>query len=187
VKVDICPELHGERRAAAWALYSTAFDELDALAIQRHLMTREEFAAVADDSRILKYCAITDDGTLVGLATYTNDLAAWPLISPAYFKRRWPDLYAARRIWYCGFVAVHPEHAGTGAYQAMVEELYHTAEAEGGVIGLDVCRFNDEGRNISRSIGLLLHRVSGGKVRPERADTQSFWIYETDPAAPVTA
>src|SRR4051794_40826872 len=64
VKVDICSELHGERRAAAWALYSAAFDELDALAIQRHLMTREEFAAVAGDSRILKYCAITDDGAL---------------------------------------------------------------------------------------------------------------------------
>jgi GNAT superfamily N-acetyltransferase len=185
LKVEICPELHGERRDEAWRLYASAFAELDALAVQRHLMYSEEFNTVAGDDRIAKYCARTDDGTLVGLATYTNVLEAWPLISLAYFKRRWPDHYAARRIWYCGFVAVHPDHAGTGAYQALVEELYRTAEAEGGVIGLDVCRFNDEGHHISRSIGLLLRRISDGRVRKDLADQQSFWIYETSPAVSV--
>lgn len=187
MKVDICPELPGERRAAAWALYQRAFTSLNALTVQRHLMTLDEFNDVAADSRIDKYCAVTDDGAIAGLATYTNDLRAVPLISADYFQRRWPDLYAAHKIWYCGFVAVHPDHAGGGAYQALVEELYRTAEVGGGVIGLDVCQFNDTAHHISRSIGKLLDRVSRGRVHKERADVQSYWIFQTDPAAPVTA
>jgi hypothetical protein len=36
--------------------------------------------------------------TLLGLAAYTNALAAWPLISPDYPARRWPVEYAEQRI-----------------------------------------------------------------------------------------
>jgi len=176
--IGVCPELHGERREKAWNLYQNAFADLDGLAIQRHLMTRDEFDHVAGDTRIDKYCAVNSDGDLVGLATYTNQLEAWPLISTAYFARRWPAEYAARHVWYCGFVAVD-QQTGAGAYLKLVEALYRHAEKHQGVISLDVCRRNDVVHHISRSIGVLLHRLSDGRVRAECADTQSFWVYET--------
>lgn len=177
--IDSGSQVCGDQAELAWKLYDEAFTALNAFAIQRHLMTRPEFDDVMADRRIDKFVAYDDAGALIGLAPYTNWLDAWPLISPAYFERRWPDLYAEQRIWYCGFVAVAPGHPG--AYLTLIEALYRTAEADGGVIGLDVCRFNDEAHHMRRSIGLALHRISGGRVSAETADAQFFMTYETDP------
>jgi hypothetical protein len=178
VKIHSCPELHGDRRESAWILYQKAFRDLNALAVQRHLMYRNEFDDVMADPRIDKYVAVDDDtDTALGLAVYTNDLTAWPLISPEYFARRWPDQYAARRIWYCGFVAVDRSAGHNTAFADLVEAMYLTAATHNGLIVLDFCRFNDESHRMSRVVRLMLDRLSGG-VTDERLDEQSFWLYE---------
>jgi hypothetical protein len=64
----------------AWILYTEAFRELNALAVQRHLMYRHEFDEVVADRRVRKYLAVDDGGRLTGLATYTNHLEAMPLL-----------------------------------------------------------------------------------------------------------
>lgn len=160
-----------------WKLYSEAFEGLNALAVQRHLMYRDEFDAVMGDSRVQKYLCLGDDGELVGLSTYTNELDAMPLISPAYFERRWPRLYAERKIWYCGFVAVHPNGRPANAFAELVEAMYLVAATQNGIIGLDMCRYNDEAHHMSRVVRIMLHRLSG-EVRAERMDEQQFWLYE---------
>ncbi|HWS38883.1 MAG TPA: hypothetical protein VN408_39850, partial [Actinoplanes sp.] len=76
---------------AAWNLYLEAFEDLNARAAQRHLMYRPEFNEVMQDTRIDKYLAMEADGTLSGIACYTNYLEAIPLIAPAYFERNWPE------------------------------------------------------------------------------------------------
>jgi hypothetical protein len=167
---------------AAWDLYQEAFEEIRALAVQRHLMYRDEFDAVMRDQRLSKYLALLDDGTMCGLSTYTNDLDAMPLIAPEYFARRWPALYRQRKVWYCGFVAVGCEARNTRAFADLVEAMYLTAANQNGIIALDFCRFNDDMRNMSRIIRLMLHRLSGG-VQAECMDQQSFWIYEFPSAA----
>lgn len=161
----------------AWALYFETFRDLNAYAVQRHLMYRGEFDAVMADPRVEKYLTLDDDGRLTGMSTYTNDLAAMPLISPAYFERRWPDLYDTRRIWYCGFVAVHPHSQGSTAFGELVEAMYRVAAAQNGIIALDTCRYNNDRRHLDRVIPLMLHRLSG-QVRTERMDEQTFWLYE---------
>ncbi len=163
--------------AEAWTLYEETFRDLNAYAVQRHLMTYGEFTDVMDDARVEKYLVLDGDGAIVGMSTYTNDLAAMPLISPAYFERRWPDLYTTRRIWYCGFVAVHPRGQGTTAFGELVEAMYRVAAAQNGIIALDICRHNQDSRHLDRVIPLMLHRLSGD-VRTERMDEQSFWLYE---------
>src|SRR5688572_31979472 len=87
----------------AHALYVKLFTPINALAAQRHLMTPPEFYGVANDERISKYLAYAGD-ELVGMSTLLNDLTAWPLLSPEFFRRRFPDEYAAGEIWYVGFV-----------------------------------------------------------------------------------
>ena len=166
---------------AAWDLYGAAFVELAAFAVQRHLMFRTEFDGVMTDKRVRKYLSFDRAGGLRGLSTFTNDLAAMPLVSPEYFQRRWPRHFVERRVWYCGFVAVADSARGSTAFGELVEAMYRTAEEHDGVIGLDLCEHNDQTRHLSRVIGLLLHRVSRGKVRTERADIQQFWTYETAP------
>ncbi len=165
----------------AWKLYDEAFRHLNTLTIQRHLMKRSEFEDVCWDRRIQKWLAYDDGGQLVGLATYTNILEAWPLISPEYFQQRWPQLYALSRIWYCGFVAV-TAGAEAGVFTSMITGMYKVVERDGGVIGLDFCRHNDQAYRIGKAISLSLKRISDGRVRAERADEQTFMIYETAPS-----
>ena len=164
----------------AWKLYQNAFEDLNARTVQRHLMTRTEFEEVCWDIRVQKRMAFDDSDQLCGMATYTNVLESMPLISPAYFQRRWPELFALSRIWYCGFVAVAP--AAPTAFVDLITGMYRDAEVDGGVIGLDLCRWNDQVRHLSRVIRLCLLRISDGKVRAEQADEQMFMIYETSPA-----
>jgi hypothetical protein len=177
VNIKVVDVLDGEFLETSWTLYHDAFKGLNALAVQRHLMYRHEFDDVAGDPRIQKYLCLDDDGTLVGLSTYTNDLDAVPLISPAYFERRWPDLYADHKIWYCGFVATSRTAAPGAAFSDLVEAMYLLAATQGGLICLDFCRFNDTSHHMSRVVRLMLHRLSGD-VRAERMDEQNFWAYE---------
>jgi hypothetical protein len=179
MKIEIVETPGNDLLEPTWELYRDAFQELNALAVQRHLMNRAEFDEVMLDRRVQKYLARSDGGELLGMSTYTNALDAMPLISPAYFERRWPDLYAEHLIWYCGFVATHPERRGNQAYAGLVEAMYRTAEDRAGIIALDFCRYNDEMHHMSRSINLLLRRVSGGRMRPHQMDQQSFWLYDT--------
>jgi hypothetical protein len=175
--VKVVDEVHESQLEETWALYHTAFRELNAFAVQRHLMYRSEFDEVMRDQRVQKYLCFDDADTLCGLSTFTNDLDAVPLISPEYFARRWPQLYAENRIWYCGFVGIHPESRNPSAFHELVEAMYRLAATQNGIISLDMCRFNDEARRLSRVIPLMLHRLSGD-VRTERMDEQSYWLYE---------
>ena len=47
------------------------------------------------------------------------------------------------------------------------------------MISLDICRYNIESFKLDRSIATWLNRISGGQVRCEAADAQTFMIYET--------
>jgi hypothetical protein len=182
MNIKVIDELHESLVEEAWALYHGAFQELNTLAVQRHLMYRDEFDDVMRDRRVEKYLCLDDDGALCGLSTFTNDLAAMPLISPAYFQRRWPRHYAERRIWYVGFVAVHPNGRAMNAFVELVEAMQSVAAPRNGVVGLDLCRYNDEALNMSRAVGLLVRRITH-TVRMERADEQSYWLYEFPEAA----
>lgn len=181
MKIVIVEQLRDGELDDAWKLYEAAFQDLNTLTVQRHLMTRTEFDEVCWDIRVQKWLALDDSGQLCGLATYTNVLESMPLISPAYFQRRWPELFALSRVWYCGFVAVDKIARSASPFVEMITGMYRVAERDGGVIGLDLCRYNDEVRHLGRVIRLSLHRISDGQVRAEVADQQNFMIYQTNP------
>jgi GNAT superfamily N-acetyltransferase len=163
---------------AAWILYRDAFEELNTQAAQRHLMHRSEFDEVMQDGRVDKYLALESDGTLSGIACYTNHLEAIPLIAPQYFERHWPEHFAARRIWYIVFVAVSPHAQGKQAFAQLVEQMYLVAATQNGMVGLDICTYNDEVRRMSRIFRLMVGRLCNNNMRFNRIDQQSFWLYE---------
>ena len=137
--IKIVDQINDDELAeSAWQLYYAAFRELNTMAVQRHLMYRHEFDEVMNDTRVQKYLCVNDDGTLAGLATYTRDLDAVPLIAPQYFERHWPEHYAGKRIWYIGFVAVHPKAQGRHMFKQLVEQLYVTAATQNGLVGIDI-------------------------------------------------
>lgn len=167
---------------AAWGLYQEAFEELRSLAVQRHLMYRDEFVENMKDPRVTKYLALRDDGTLCGISTYTNNLEAVPLIAPEWFERHWPEHYATKRIWYIGFVAVHPEAQGRQAFAELVEQMYLVASSQNGLVGLDICTYNDEVRHMSRVFRMMISRWAP-EMRFDRIDQQSYWLYQFPSAA----
>jgi len=171
-----------ELHEAVWKLYQDAFEDLNTMAVQRHLMYRDEFVEVMHDSRVHKYLALDDDGTVCGIATYTNELDAVPLISPPYFERHWPEHYASKRIWYIGFVAVSPQAQGREVFSLLIEQMYLVASAQNGVVGLDICTYNDDVRRMSRIFRLMVSRLSD-TMRFDRVDQQSYWLYEFPAAA----
>jgi len=181
MNVKTVDEIHESIIEDAWTLYRDAFEELNALAVQRHLMYRDEFVKVMLDRRVQKYLALADDGSLCGLSTYTNDLHAVPLISPPYFERHWPEHYAQGRIWYVGFVAVKSD-APVTTFPELIEAMHRTSAVHNGITALDICGRTNEARHLPRAVRTLLHRLSGN-VRMQRLDEQSYWLYEFPDAA----
>ena len=161
----------------AWQLYRAAFAGLELLAAQRHLLTVEEFGAVAADPRVTKLLAADPGGErLLGIATTTTDLTAVPLVSPAYYAARWPEASAAGRLHYVGFVGVHPDARASGAFPALVERICRPVATAGGVVAVDVCRYNEVAFGLPASLGRLGEALGG--ARTVRVDEQVYWAYE---------
>lgn len=179
--VDVEKVVATEQRAEAWRLYNEAFDELRYVAVQRHLMHRNEFDDTMDDERIEKYVAIADDGSLAGLAIVTNELDAMPLISPDYFARRWPAHYAERRIWYLGFIAIAATQRSSGVFEAMIDRMWRMVRVHAGVAALDLCARN-EARHLDAAITRTLTDLTPDVIAT-RLDTQAFWAWELPVAA----
>lgn len=180
--IKVLDVLDEDLATQAWQIYVAAFQELNYLAVQRHLMYRHEFDDVMRDARVQKYLCLTDDGQIGGVASYTNHLDALPLLSPQYFERRWPKLYAEKRIWYCGFIAIDPERRDGAVLTELVEGMYRTAANQEGIIGLDICRHNDATRRMGK-VGELILRRCAGAVQATRVDEQTYWMYEFPAAA----
>lgn len=177
--LDIARSIDARRTQECWTLYRLAFDELRTTAVQRHVMLRAEFDGVLADERVTKYLGVDDQagGRLCALATATTDLAAVPLISPEFFAHRWPDLYAARHIWYVGFVAIAAEHQRGPLFGRIVGDIARSAAAVGGVTAMDVSRRVAEQRRLPQALGRYFARLAPG-TRGVHLDEQSFWAYE---------
>jgi hypothetical protein len=180
MRVDVAGAVPAILLEGAWKLYAEAFEELQWQAVQRHLMYRDEFDGVMADPRVDKYLALDDDGAVRGLATFTNDLDAVPLISPLYFARRWPAHFAEKRIRYIGFVAVA---AGSeGAFRRMITAMYEVAHRERAVVAMDFCRHRTEVNRIADVVDLIVRRLPS-PLRGHRMDEQTYWLYEFPEAA----
>lgn len=167
----------GELAEDARKLYLQSFDELRSLAVARHVMYADEFDAVMADSRVEKFLAFGEDGTLAGISTMTADLLAVPLVSPEYFAARWPGRYRARRIYYIGFLAVHPDSHGTGVFGEMVKVMTGQVAAVDGLAVIDVCTYNKDRLHLPRAINSLAATWCA-QLQMALLDAQSYVGYD---------
>lgn len=176
----------GPRAEECWHLYRSAFDELRITAVQRHVMFRDEFDAVLADERVTKYVAFDLEGRCCGLGTAATDLTSMPLISPDYFAHRWPELYAAGRIWYVGFVAIRPDLQRGPLLGRIVWDIGGAAARAGGVAVIDVSRHVARQTRLPQAVARYLDRLAPG-TRGIRLDEQTYWAYEFPAAASSSA
>ncbi|XVV10925.1 hypothetical protein ACQP2X_39720 [Actinoplanes sp. CA-131856] len=164
---------------AAWRLYAEIFAEVNELAAQRHLMTEAEFADVFHDPRILKFFVHDEAGDLAGMSVLTQDLSAWPLISPQYFARHWPQHYQRRAIWYVGFVGARPTYLH--GFRELVSGMYPHVIASAGIAVMDFCAYNINQRRLPS----ITHKLLGW-MNPDAgmhiADAQTFVVYDFNAA-----
>lgn len=169
---------------SVYVMYADVFAPINVQAAQRHLLTGDEFRAVATDARISKYLAY-EGGGLVGMSTLLNDLDAWPLLSPAYFRNLFPEHYEANQIWYVGFLGARPE--AVHVFAGLVGEMF--PRVRGGITAMDFCTWNVL-RNLPRVTLLMLLRLDKN-AQFALLDAQSTYAYRFDglgfPAVPVAA
>ena len=177
MRVDVVPVVPDELMDRAWDFYRETFDELRYLAVNRHLLHRDEFDDLMTDKRAVKYLSLDAAGDVVGLAAMTTELEAVSLISPDYFRHHWPDLYDQGRIFYVMFVGAAPGARGTGVFVSLLREMVQPILAVDGKVVVDICTYNEERHRLPRMIGVILGRV-GRRTEPRRLDSQSFWLYE---------
>jgi hypothetical protein len=107
----------------------------------------------------------------------TAHLMAVPLVSPEYFASRWPARYQAGRIYYIGFLAVHPDSHGTGVFGEMVKVMTGQVADVDGLAVIDVCAFNKDRLHLPRAINSLA-ATWASHVKMAVLDTQSYISYD---------
>lgn len=171
------PTLTAPDLAEAWDMYAGIFTDINTMAAQRHLMTRQEFTTVYHDPRVLKFYVHDQAGNLTGMSVLTQHLNAWPLISPPYFARRWPQHYARQAIWYVGFVGVQP-HQRHG-FRQLVNDMYAHVISNAGIVVMDFCTYNITRRRLPAITLKLLGGINAA-ADMETTDAQSFVVYRFD-------
>jgi hypothetical protein len=180
-------EVGGELAETSWGIYRECFEKLNADAAQRHLMYRSEFDEVMADARVLKLMPLDDAGVPVGLATFSNQLDAFPLIAPEFYAKRWPGPYAEHRIFYCGFAGVLDRARGAGAFKDIVDQFHEITKPVRGLVSFDFCTYNVDVAKLPHVIGRALGRMSGHRSAYECVDSQSFWLYDVTGVLKVAA
>lgn len=160
-----------------YELFADVFADIDQLAAQRHMLTAEEFAVVAADSRVEKLLAYNPAGELVGIGAVTNVLEAHPLVSPRFYARMFPEQYARGALWYVMFVGVRPRELHI--FRAIVEQLYAFTTSNNGVAMMDFCTFNDDMRGLPQATESILKRWDPGTLRM-KLDSQTTWGFRFD-------
>jgi hypothetical protein len=161
--------------AEAWKVYRSAMEPKRAEAMQRHMLTREEFEALCDNRRITKLIAFDDRDLIVGVTMITSDLEAYDWIEPLYFAARWPDEFYRGAIFYVLFVTAAPD-APLGAFALMVQEIVARIETVKGIGALDFSSAREAG-GLARASKLIIGRAGPLKV-DEVSDTQHFHVYQ---------
>lgn len=161
----------------AWKFYCEVFEEINTLAVNRHLLTSVEFSGVMWESRIIKYVARDEAGNLVGMSVMTNHLDKWPLISPQYFQRHYPFFWRREAIWYVGFVGAKP---GTkGVFPALLEAMLKPVQESDGMVVVDFCTENVQMKDLPRRTSFILNNLNP-KTQHTHLDSQEFHAWRFD-------
>jgi GNAT superfamily N-acetyltransferase len=179
LKLTVEESISAEHIAHFYQLYLAAMAPMQTRAAARHLLTAEEFTRDMTDPRVQKHVVWDENGTPVGLGTYTLDLATVPFISPSFYERCYPQEYARGAIVYLGFLLVHPGARGQGALRMILNSAIDLVRSVDGVIVFDVCAHND-----ANTLGYMRDlMLATGESTIEPVDVQTYYAASFTDAA----
>lgn len=157
-----------------YELYRTTFAKLAIAAVNRHLLTREEFMSVMVDERIDKYL-VCDDTTdeAVAMCTLTNHLETVTWVSAEYFAHHYPDHWRRNAVYYLGFSLVGGSHRRAHLFTQLITSVSRTLIERDAMCAYDICQFNNETIGLGDAVGAMIQHVAPVAVRA--VDTQTYY------------
>jgi hypothetical protein len=177
VKITIERVLSDEATNALYPTYLTAWESLLTKAAARHVLTLEEFAKEMSDPRIEKYVVRDGAGVAVALTTMTCDLSTMDWINQDYYASRYPDAVARGTMFYLGYTIVDATRRRSSAFMLMAAEVNRRVAEAGGVVGFDICAYND-----AFGIGRHTARLFGSSHHIDTLDAQTYYAADYSPA-----
>ena len=100
----------------------------------------------------------------------TNDLAAVEWINPGFYREHYPDVVARGAMFYLGYTLVDQSRRSSRALALMANEVTRRVARARGVIGFDICAYND-----AHGVGRYTGWVFGSADKIGRLDSQSYY------------
>lgn len=175
--IDVMPydRLPESRVGEAWKIYRDAMEPTRSDAVQRHMLHRTEFDAIAYNTRFTNLIAY-DKGVPCGVAAYTRHLDAYDWIEPRYFEWRWPDAYKRNAIFYVLFVCTAVE-APADTFPRLVRSIVKPIRDHRGMGALDWSQARVD-RGLARASRTIIARDA--PLMDVHEDAQHFSVYEFD-------
>jgi hypothetical protein len=172
--VRIVPTVDLDTSRRFYELYRKTFGPLAILAVNRHLLTEEEFMSVMVDERIDKYL-VCDDTTdeAVAMCTLTNHLETVTWVSAEYFAHHYPDHAARNAVYYLGFSLVDSSHRRAQLFTQLIMAVSETLFEQNAMCAYDICQFNNEAIGLGDAVGAMVQQV--GQVDVRAVDTQTYY------------
>lgn len=168
-------QLTDDEISDAYTLYHTCMEPLEIETPQKHLMDEGDFKEMMLDECITKALVVDEAGELVTFGTYTTDITALPLLSWKFYRHWWEDEFDRGAIVYVPFIVSAGHHK---AYRTFVEHIYALAAPMRGLVGVDVCDYNEDEHHFVDAIAVTTRRLSHGKSRHYRLGYQGYWLYD---------
>ena len=170
MKITLECVLADQVSAALYRTYTSAFDPMRTQAAARHVLTPDEFAAEMKDPRIDKYIVWDDDDVPIALTTFDLRPVGDPWVSREYYATRYPDAAAQGVLFYLGYILVESSFRRSSALIMMTNQINHRLAESQGVLGFDICGYND-----ASGIGRHTKNLLASSDRIERLDVQSYY------------
>ena len=156
--------------ASFYPVYLRAWQPLLTRAAARHLLSEEEFRKEMGDPRIEKVLLRNDTDRPVALTTFTRDLSVVEWINPDYYRARYGEAVDRGALFYLGYTLVDRAGGGSQALVLMANEINRRVAAVQGVIGYDICSYNN-----LHGIGRYTTWLFGGSEAIDQLDTQTYY------------
>ena len=113
----------------------------------------------------------TTSGSFISLC-----LTTMPWISPEYFEHHYPREWSRRAVFYVGVTLVRPDKRRDHIFTMMAEHVAQRVASVEGVLGYDLCGFNDR----SRSLGRVIEHIGAPHFETvQPIDVQTYYAAQT--------
>jgi len=166
-----------EARLQLWSIYRNAFERLNQRTPIHHgAFSVAQFEAILQDTDFEKFLVYVGD-ELVGVTLLTHVLEKVPWVNAPYFARRYPERYAAGKIYFLPAVVIDPRHQDLRRIGARL--LQHALTS----LGRDSVLAVDYSETLRQSLPAFVSRGLGIEFKEEILDRLVYQIfYYEDPS-----